>query len=147
MCTDQFTASKLHPTCRIVFLLCRNQHFNIIILLLSFCFGVLPTFIWSVPVEENNGQGVTVLISTIHFHRPVYAFILVQWCFVKWKEYLSAVCKGKWKCMQSTLCSQSTLSLNKTICSSFVCSGGVSLSIQIYHLTLVEFSNMYCYYT
>lgn len=70
---------------------------------------MLPTFVWSVPVNEKKGRGVTVLISTIHFHRRVYAFVLARWCFAKWKESLSAVYKGKWKCMQSTLYLQSTL--------------------------------------
>lgn len=108
---------------------------------------MLPTFVWSVPVKEKNGRGVTVLICTIHFHRHVYVFILVQWCFVKWKESFKCCLQRKMDMYAKySIFTKYTVSLNKTICSSSVCSGGVSLHIQIYHLTLVEFNYMYCYY-
>jgi len=107
---------------------------------------MLPTFIWSVPVKEKNGQGVTVLMSTVHFHRHVYAFILAQWCFVKQKESFKCCLQRKMEmCAKFSVFTKYTVSLNKTICSSFVL--GVSLRIQTYHLTLVEFSYAHCYYT
>lgn len=92
---------------------------------------MLPAFVWQVLVAEKNGWSVTVLISTINFHRHI--FISVQWCFVKWKESLSVAKEnGNYA---KPLYLQSTLLLNKTISS--VCSGRISLCIPIYHLTLV----------
>lgn len=44
---------------------------------------MLPTFVWSVPVKEKNGWDVSVLISSIHFHRHVYAFIFSSVVFCK----------------------------------------------------------------
>lgn len=80
---------------------------------------MLPTFVWAVPVEEKNGQGVTVLTPTEHFHRRDLCFHV--------SSVASGATEGIFQCWlqrKMEMYAKYT-SLNKANCSSPGASGGV----------------------
>lgn len=116
----------------------RKQHFNVIILLSCL-------LLWDADdncsVSSNKREKwpkVSLLWFLQYILTDMFMLSFNSAAFCKMEGIFKCCLQGKWKRMQSSA------PPNKTIRSSSVCSGGVSLYIQIYP---VELSSMSCYYS